>query len=84
MAYCSLLGFDPIEASSMQFLEQDCLDLSNIWKPLQSSNTQSSDGNNSSGLGSDVDSSQGGAPTKDTTELTSEGDNTRINDKNNA
>ena len=84
MAYCSLLGFDPIEASSMQFLEQDCLDLSNIWKPLQSSNTQSSDGNNSSCLGSDVDSSQGGAPTKDTTELTSEGDNTRIDDKNNA
>lgn len=41
IAYTTLLGFDPLETLSLAFLENDCMKLTDKWKPLQSSHTQS-------------------------------------------
>ena len=41
LGYASLLGLDPLEANSLTYLENDCLNLTENWLPLQSSHTQS-------------------------------------------
>ena len=78
--WAALLGYDVIDVVANQFLEENCLQLSQTWTPLRSSATLSS--KDSNGLGSDVDPNQGGRPTKDTSELSDEGDKTRWQDKN--
>lgn len=80
LEWAALLGYDIIDVKASQFLENDCLLLSQTWMPLRNSATLSSDSN--IGLGSDVDASQGGRPQKDVTELSDNGDKTRWQDKN--
>jgi len=68
MAILAVFGYTPSDVYGMTVLE-DVLDLTSKWKPLQSSNTQSSDVN-----------SEGGAPVKDDDELSDSGSKTRDND----
>ncbi len=74
MEWGALLGYDPIDLIASQQLES-ALHLAEKWIPVQSSATMSSQG--IKGLGSDVDPTQGGAPTKDASELSEAGDKTR-------
>jgi len=67
----TLNGYTELETLSLNFLEENCLNLSSEFIPLQSSNTQSGT------------STSGGAPTIDTTKLTDEGAKTRDQNKNN-
>lgn len=66
LAYNSLNGISEKSTIALNFLENDCLNLTGVFKPLQSSYTQSTDTSNS-----------GGAPTKDSTELTDDGESSR-------
>lgn len=68
MAVAALDGFSPLEVLSMQFLENDVLDLHNTWIPLQSSYTQSGNSNESN--------------EKDITELGDAGAETKEDEKN--
>lgn len=60
----ALDGLSQLELMSLNYLEEDCLEISQKFKPLQSSNTQTTDG-------------EAGAPTKDATDLTDDGDASR-------
>ena len=75
LAVSSLDGFTPLEAYCIATLENEILRLSENWEPLQSTHTQA--GN----VIGDVDSKSdtGGAPTKDTGDLTDAGEKTREN-----
>ena len=77
MAVAALDGFSPLETLSMQFLENDCLKLHEVWRPLQSSFT-----GNSGAIAEGTDPIEGGAPKKDATDLTDEGAETRDQGKN--
>ena len=63
----TLNGISELETLSLKFLEQDCLNLHEEMIPLQSSHTQSGDGTKESG-----------GQTKDDTDLTDEGDKSRL------
>ena len=63
-------GYTPAQAYGTSVLE-DCLDIVNSWKPLQSSNTQS--GNTDS-------TDEGGRPKVDDNDLSDAGVQTREND----
>lgn len=63
----ALDGFSPLETMSKDFLENKVLDLSG-WTPFITSYTQSGDG---------TDPIDGGAPTKDSDELTDDGEASR-------
>lgn len=67
LAVAALDGFSPLEALSLQFLENDCLDLASKWIPPQSAYTQS--GN----LSSTSDETN----EKDLGDLTDEGERSR-------
>ncbi len=67
MAVAALDGFSPLEVLRMQFLENDVLSLHSTWIPLQSAYTQSSN-KSSGGQEKDV--------------LTTEGENTKEQEKN--
>lgn len=75
LTLAALDGFSPLETLSLQYLENDILDLHSNWVPLQSSYTQS--GAEST---TDTDPLTGGRPTQD--ELTDEGEATREGNKN--
>lgn len=78
LAIAALDGLSPIDALGSEFLENKCLKLHESWIPLQSSFT------GQGGAATDgTDEVEGGAPKKDTTELSPEGEETRDNDKNN-
>ncbi len=64
LAYNSCNQFSELETLALNFLETECLDLHNKFIPVSSSHTQS---------GSDT----GGAPTKDSDELTDDGESSR-------
>ena len=64
----ALDGFDPYETLGLDLLENKLLKLHENWIPFSTSYTESAD--------------DGGAPEKDVTELTDEGDSTREQDKN--
>lgn len=66
LAIAALDGFTPLEVHSLDVLENTILKLHETWLPLQNSYVQSGE----SAPGSDT----GGAPTKDTDELTDEGE----------
>lgn len=66
--YCASQGLGQAEMDCMNYLENTVLDIKSLFKPLQSSNTQSS---NSPGNG------EPGAPVKDTEDLTESGENSR-------
>lgn len=59
LMYASLLGISPLDAHAMQYFENDVLHLSEKWVPLQSTYTQSS---------------EGGRPEVDVTEISDEGE----------
>lgn len=59
-------GFSELDTLALNFLEEECLQLSNKFVPLQSSHTQNGD-----------PSSEAGAPTKDSDELTDDGEASR-------
>jgi hypothetical protein len=63
--YAASQGLNQAELDSMNFLESDMLQLTQKFKPLQSSSTQSGDG------------SDGGAPEKDMEDLTESGEQNR-------
>lgn len=63
--YCASQGLGQAEMDSMNFLENEILDIKSTFIPLQSSNTQSS--------GADT-SDEGGNPGKEVTELTDSGE----------
>ena len=65
---CSIMGDSPADTYGMIVLE-DVLDITNKWKPLQSSNTQSGDSTD-----------EGGRPVKDEGDLSDSGVKTRAND----
>lgn len=73
----ALNGFSEVETLSMNALEEDCLNLSQKFAPLKSSNTQSdkTSGTTKGEVGQ-------GAPTKDDTELTDSGAETKDKEKN--
>lgn len=66
MLLAALDGMSPLEILRLQFLENDVLDITNKWVPLQSSYTQSSTGS--------------GGQEKDISDLTDEGERTRDKD----
>ena len=69
-AYLSLMGISPLDGYCLSYLENNILKLQENWMyPLQSSYTQTADG-------------ESGGQTKDVTELTDEGDKTRDQEKN--
>lgn len=68
LALNTLNGYTELETLSLNFLEEECLQLSTKLKPLQSSNTQSGSGESAIGQG---------APEKDLTDLTDEGARSR-------
>ena len=71
MEYMALLGYDPLEAISSDWLENKLgLAVTRFIHPLVSSHTQSGS------------SSTGGAPEKDATELTDSGSDTKDQEKN--
>jgi len=67
--YAATQGLAQAELDSMSFLENDVLGLTDVFQPLQSSATISSDGNGAT--------ANGGAPEKDIDELTDAGEATR-------
>lgn len=68
--YCASQGLGQAEMDCMSFLENDILDIKSTFIPLQSSSTQSaSDGNGAT--------DEGGAPPKDTGELSESGEQNR-------
>lgn len=66
LAVNCLSGISELETLSMKFLEQDCLNLHNEMIPMKSSHTQTGTTDNISG-----------APSKDSDELTDEGEASR-------
>ena len=60
--YATLMGLSPLDMYSMSYLENDVMKLHEKFIPMQSSYTQTGD------------SDTGGAPTKDLTELTDDGE----------
>lgn len=68
----SLNDFSELETLSLNFLEEDCLNLSEKLVPLQSSNTM-----NTGDLRSGSDNPEGGAPEKSDTEITDDGEASR-------
>ena len=67
LALNALNGFSELETMAMNFLEEECLQITDKFVPLQSSHTMSNDS-----------SSEGGAPVKDATDgLTDEGEASR-------
>lgn len=68
--YCASQGLGQAEMDCMSFLENDILDIKSTFIPLQSSSTQSA----SSGNGA---TDEGGAPPKDTGELSESGEQNR-------
>lgn len=69
--YCASQGLGQDEMDAMSFLENDVLNLSERFTPLQSSATMSSPGSGGGATG------EGGAPTKDVGELTDSGEQSR-------
>lgn len=67
--FAATMGLGQAELDSMNFLENDILKVKETFIPLQSSSTQSSDGNGST--------DEGGAPEKDVTELSDSGEQSR-------
>lgn len=74
LAAAAMDGFTPLEAMSLSILENECLELSTAWEPLQSSHTQSS-------TSEDPTTATGGRPTSDSTDLTDAGADTRDDQK---
>ena len=70
-------GKSPLETVSQLYLENEVLGLTDKLVPLSTSYTQSGDAPTG-----DTDPIEGGAPTKDATELTDEGSSTREKGKN--
>lgn len=68
LKYAAALGQSPSSVLHMEFLENTVFDIVNIWKPLNSSYTQSG---------------VGGRPEKNEDDLSPEGETTRKNDSNN-
>ena len=68
--YCASQGLGQAEMDCMNFLENDILDIKNTFIPLQSSNTQSS-------AESKGATDEGGAPIKDTDDLSESGEQNR-------
>ena len=68
LAYNSLNGISEKSTIALNYLENTCLNLTEMFKPLQSSHTQTTD-----------TSDTGGAPTKDPEDLTDNGSKTREN-----
>lgn len=71
LAYNTLNGFSELDTMALNFLEEEVLQVSEKFKPLQSSYTQAGQ------VGSEE-----GAPKKDADELTDEGSETREKSKN--
>lgn len=67
--YCASQGLSQSEMDCMNFLENDVLDIKSTFIPLQSSSTQSSDGNGAT--------DEGGAPPKDIEDLSESGEQNR-------
>lgn len=67
--YCASQGLSQSEMDCMNFLENDVLNIKSTFIPLQSSSTQSSDGNGAT--------SEGGAPQKDINDLSESGEQNR-------
>lgn len=67
-AYAASQGIGQIELDSMSYLETEVLELYKMFKPLRSSNQMSAD---------EIESEEGGAPTKDAGELTDSGEQSR-------
>ena len=67
--YCASQGLSQSEMDCMNFLENDVLDIKSTFIPLQSSATQSSEGNGST--------EDGGAPQKEIDELSPSGEQNR-------
>lgn len=76
LAINALSGFSEKETMALNFLEQDCLGISEKFRPMASSYTSS--GNDNSGT---TDKASGGQE-KEVTELTDEGEATREDEKN--
>lgn len=70
--FAATMGLGQAELDSMNFLENDVLKVKELFKPLQSSSTQSGGGDDSNGA-----TDEGGAPKKDVVDLTDSGDQTR-------
>lgn len=68
LAYNSLNGISEKSTIALNYLENTCLNLTEMFKPLQSSHTQTTDTPDT-----------GGAPTKDPEDLTDNGSKTREN-----
>lgn len=68
--YCASQGLGQAELDSMNFLENDVLEIKKLFEPLKSSSTQST---SSSKVGSKGATDEGGAPEKDDEELTESG-----------
>lgn len=64
LAVAALDGFTPLETLSLEYVENDIFKLHETWIPLQSSYTRSG-------------STTGGAPTKDASELSDAGEQSR-------
>ena len=70
--YCAAQGLGQAEVDGMSYLESEVLGLQNMFRPLQSSATMSSDANTSmDGQGA---TDEGGAPPKDMEDLTESGE----------
>lgn len=73
--YCAAQGLGQAEVDGMSYLESEVLGLQNMFRPLQSSATMSSDANTSmDGQGA---TDEGGAPIKDMEDLTESGEQDR-------
>lgn len=72
--YAASQGLGQAELDCMSFLETEVLGLTDMFIPLRSSSTMSSSGSTEESKGAGDD---GGAPTKDTDELTEEGERHR-------
>lgn len=68
--YCASQGLGQAEMDCMSFLENDILDIKSTFIPLQSSSTQSAPSGNGA-------TDEGGAPPKDTGELSESGEQNR-------
>lgn len=68
--YCASQGLGQAELDSMNFLENDVLEIKKLFIPLQSSSTQSSSSTSQESNGA---TDEGGAPTKDDEDLTESG-----------
>lgn len=72
--YAATQGMSQSEVDCMSFLENDVLNLTARFRPLQSSTTQSGSNSNTESKGA---TDEGGAPTKDIGDLTDSGDQSR-------